>query len=303
MRVFLLLSLSFSLCGMDEPDLTLAQKNFEIFESLKEHKDIQCVVFGLLQPNSVNGLRKTCRENSKIFSFCNPSIEFLSCNNKNIFTRDLKCIFLTAIFDARQDVVTCFAHNTVIASLYEITGTSNALYPYFLTHNEAIYLPIKHLKNKFLENPHKTPVLGDKTLLIACLSRNSERVRQVVTNPNIFLDQYIIERALKIIRDGDDAKTFTEMCKNEKICAYIQSKKTYLILDAFFYLREKYCEALILCKLGDINQKIDSYTVLDDFLASEKIYEEYWGKQLVGYFKKILIETFVLGTCVLFYCT
>ncbi len=315
MKAFLLLFLTFNLCGMDEPDLALTPMNPGIFERLNEHKNMRGVIFGLLQPSSVNGLRKTCKKMSEIFSFCNPTIEFISCNNKNIFINDLRRIFFTSIFDARQDIVTHFAKSAAVTSRYEIPGTSDAFYPYFLAHNEVTRLSLKHLKDKFLYSPSRTAVLGDKSLLIACVSRNSERVKQVLTNSTFILDEYIILRALHIVRDGSDMQSFTEMLENEKIREYITRNGAVLINQAIFYGSKKSCEVLIASKLCDINQTIvtqspgsslkfcffgdefcDAHvkpknsTLLDEFLDDEETHEMKFGKEFVQDIKTLLIK-------------
>jgi len=145
--------LTHSVCAMDQQK-ALVQTNPGVFKKFDNHKEARDVLFGSFGPKGWNALRKTCKQFSEYFSFCNPSTEFILCKNMNMHKKDMQSIFFTAVYDGNHEIAGAFSNNQKISRRYKIMGTSYALYPHLIAQanrDEKMSLLLKHLEGTELQ--------------------------------------------------------------------------------------------------------------------------------------------------------
>lgn len=305
-----LLSLGVTIWGMQ--DQRLVSSNFSsILEQMKfdQYKDQRSHIFKWLDSKDTNALRKTCKKFSTILSFCNPSFEFIACNN-NIHENDMKSLFFTALYDGDYAIARCFRHEKKINQSYKIKGISYALYPSDLIRmheNSENYLLLKDLKETTSDKV--LPHCMVNALLIACISRNSERVEKVLTNDyEIVLNDAAIQQSFHTVINNNDTQTISILCNNQILRSYVQENGGRLIRQAISCGSKKSCEALIKSNLCNINQRIaildafyeepddtlvvctEEFTLLDYLYHENSSLEIFFGKSFIIDIEKLLIS-------------
>jgi len=151
--------------------------------------------------------------------------------------------------------------------------------------------------------------------LIACVSRNRERLHRALIDPKVILQQSMVLLALLVLVDNGDTESLAVMFDNEKMRNYIKENGTPLISQAILSGNKKFCEILLASKIIDLNKETcltpvlasdncsdiplqlveKAYsnslcTLLDDFLGEESFYNEFFGQNFVKEIKEMLIK-------------
>jgi hypothetical protein len=256
--VFLSLFLVHNTFCMDQ----LPALNTELFDSLP--KDCNKQIFENLEPKDINALRKSCKNFSKLFSFCNPLIEFILYENVHMHQNDLKRIFFTAVYDDNLEIVKFLAPRFKDDLCYPIEGSLSGICldetpQGIFTFKEDKRGCYGTRKNKICYS-HVIP----DPLLIACISRNSERVKKVMEDEGIpwysfawdlFATLSEKRDSLFLVIDNHDFQILKLFIKDQTMLKDIKEHGHVLLQRAIFINSVKMVEFLLKNSCCDLNKE------------------------------------------------
>lgn len=280
--------------GMQEQQALAPRNNSAgIFDTLP--KEIRYPMFAKLYPKERNVLRKTCKAFSALFSFYHPSKLIL---HKDFWAskRDISSIFVKAVFDGNTRLVEglcnkygrdnndyyfyyCIERRCRFTSInenkfmcFEIRNELT-LDPYFIADEYNNTVMIELLK-KYGFNDSRIAddksvfyvaatgtynIMPDLKLLIACISRNTERIIQVITN-TFGIHSSSIEHSLAVVIDNDDAQSIATMIGNKRVNECIKASRNAFLNLAIFGRHNKVAEVLIKSGCFDFNKTIKRFS-------------------------------------------
>lgn len=330
-HISLLMAVSIAF-SMDKPYQSVITDNNSWCSMVADH-DSGAIIVQQLSPQEINVLRKTSLKLNQFFSFYNPSLKFLQCNNQYIHPKDYKNVFFVSLYDGYYDKAELLMHHEQariaacknngdhklckdrINNSYKIPGAGQALYPCMVAqkshHKEMPILLKNYLETTVVNGSFLTVEPHD--LLIACISRNSERVEKIVMNnefDTILNKDTILLGALNIAISGDDIQTIRLLLINNNFRKYSNAS---LIWQTILCGSYPSCEFLIKSNICDINEKITSIvksgtegftlmmqeligslestsTLLDLFQENKKLLEIKYGTRFIGRVEMVLLQ-------------
>jgi hypothetical protein len=166
--------------GMEPLEPSTVNQQTGLFDLLS--KDITKLVFESLQPKEINRLRRSCKKWSTLFSFHNPSLEFVLLN-PHISQKDLESIFITAVYDGKDEMVKALLELKRIDNnyFYGIPTLSVGVFPYCVAPEKEILQNF----NQEIARRHWKSLRGEgidcyipEQILMACISRNRDRIKE-----------------------------------------------------------------------------------------------------------------------------
>ncbi len=280
---------------------------------LQERADERKIIFALLHPKEINVLRKTSKQLSIFFSFCQPSLGFIDCNNPYVYKRDYKSILITALYDSNYEIAQILSSNSAVNHRwYRIPGTNYAVYPYEIIDlkNERMCSLKKHfIKHRCMGDPSECTI---NPFLIGCISRNNERVKKALIEfPENLSDDTSLLHGLNVVINNNDTQTLDVFINHEKTQSYIKNNGASLIIQALLCGSLPSFNSLIASELCDINQEniqaietMDGFvmmmnpeietvvvrTVRDVFEGEKKLLESKYGEDFVKKIEEILLK-------------
>lgn len=255
-------------CMDQRPALTSLEKGAGPFDNLPH--DISYSLFAKLNPKEKNAMCKTCKALGSFLSFCHPS-ELILHKDLCASNKDISSILVKLVFEGNHYTVKTFCTQNVRRDEHYCYRCPRGITPWkierekvewkdekrgrwFLDPYEIAHyydnaemiktlvecaVPGRALYNKernFIELGRfpvwNVQVSIDPELLVACISRNTAQVEQIVKDDKFAVDSRIMHGVLSVVIDNDDAQSLAAIISNEKISEYIKScGHDYLLLS------------------------------------------------------------------------
>lgn len=275
--------------------LTQLRTGAGIFDTLP--KEVNYPIFAKLAPAEKNSMRKTCKALSTFLSFYYPS-DLIGHTDFCAHKKDISSIFVKAAFDRHLELVKCLcmrygSHDydyhcierkcsfvVINRSSFMCLGIKNELTisPYFM----ACYNKDTQMA-KLLEEPRLAGLSSgasessvmpmDLGLLIACISRNTQRIVRVM-NASRFIHSSSIEHCLAVIIANDDESSLSAFMQNKKVVECIKKNGVNFLNVAIFGRYNKVAQVLI--KSGHF----DLWGIMEHTFEEEKYGWTYQGTYL-----------------------
>jgi len=250
--------------SMDEPKGIL--DNLLLHKYTNERK----IIFGsLLQPKEINVLRKTSKQLSMFFSYCEPSLDFMVCNNPYVCKRDYKSILFAALYDSNYEIAEILSSRKIFNNRYRIPGSNYAVYPNKIIgrNNEKMRSLKQHFAMlRYMGDPNICTI---NPFLIACISRNNKRVEEALINfPESTPDDNSLLHGFSVVINNNDIQSLNLFIKYPTTRSYIEKNGSSLIINAMFCGSMPSFKSLIASNLCDINQQIiQAMATMEDFVV------------------------------------
>ena len=233
------------------------------FFNILPEKDILYPLIAKLAPAEKNNLRKTCNYFAKLLSFCNPSQLILRedfCASK----KDMTSIAFTAIFFDKNYEFAQSIKNKLRSDLqYKIPGTYGTLIDENNTIKQKTVFPSQFSPAGGIITTEAYLSDNYSPLLMACVSRNPERVQEVIESGFKSEDeqdlcnyssQDIID-LFHVVISNHDIQNVHIILQNETMQEHIKNHSHRLLQFIIFEQDEDMLKAFIESKCCDLNVK------------------------------------------------
>lgn len=230
-------------------ELTSVNKKAGLFDLLS--KDISKPLFASIQPRQINCLRKSCQKLSELFSFRNPSLEFILCKNPHINKKDWESILITSLYGSEKK-----HDNEIYKAITEQKKCKNTE-EILKKFNEMLVIPNNYNNPEEYSEEYYYSYYLTTSLGVACMSRNSGKIVQEIKklHDDSVGDPLLL--SLRIVVANRDNKSLLAILQSIKISWDIKSHGTSLIKHAYDYFNKGAVRLLLQYKCyDDLNEEI-----------------------------------------------